>query len=246
MGIKKVGILASVKEEIDIFKELIKGDVWDGIEVCFNHGGVGKVSAALVTQEMIYEEDPDILIYVGAAGSISADVNMNDIVIVTRAIDAELDVRGYSPTLKKGEDPFTHIRIYKPDQILSMIALDSPLGFRIIEGFAATTSVFMDKDQKEAFVEQNLADLSIEEEEGHVLLPNIVDMESCAFFNVCIRHGKPCLVIKTVANSADSDASEEYESFRKNSIKNYLSVVAYVLNTLKKQNLVAESHSESI
>jgi adenosylhomocysteine nucleosidase len=234
MILKKAGIIASIPEEIEVFKEIIKDEKWDNTEVFSEYSGVGKVSTALVTQKMIYEKNPDIVIYVGTVGSLSDDLKIGDIIIITKAIDAEFDLRGYEPTLERGEDPFTHKRVYYSDEKLSKIALKAPLSFKIIEGYSATISFFMNEIKKEEFIKNNLSELAFKKD-NQIIFPNVIDMESCAFINACENHNKPCIIIKTISNNVDSDTSEEYELFRKNGIKNYMSVVAYILNTLRKE-----------
>ena len=232
MNTKKAGIIASLPEELETFKEVSKDGKWDDADVFFQSSGVGKVSCAIATQKIILKNNPDILFFVGTAGSLSEEIKMGDIAVVTRAIDSEFDARGYQPTLSMGENPFTGERIYKSNEFLSEIALNSPLGFKVHEGYCATESLFMNRPEKESFIANKISDLVIGENEDKIF-PNIVDMESSAFMAVCAKYNKPCLVVKTISNNFDSDASEEYEKFRNEGIKNYMSMVAYVLNVLR-------------
>jgi nucleoside phosphorylase len=236
MQIKKVGIISSIPDELKVFKGIIKGDEWDGKKVFFDVGGVGKSTAAAITERMIKEHDPDLLIFVGTVGAISEEFEVGDLVVVTHAIDSELDVRAFNPQLKRGQFPFDFKRLFKTDEKIAQIALDSPLSFNIRKGFCATQSVFLDAEKMDYFKQSILPELE-EYIDGEVMHPNIADMEATGFLTAIGLQNKyvPNIIIKNIADDGKGNSAQDYERFQKEGIKNYLSLVAYILTQLGKQ-----------
>ena len=231
MAIRKVGIVASIPSEIEQFKKVIKDGKWDEKDVVMEVGGVGKASAAMVTQKIVCDHDPDLLLYVGGVGALSPDLMLGDLVVVSQAVDAEMDARTFDPNLKLGQFPFTDKRIFHPTNNLVELALNSPLNLTVKEGYTATVSQFLDTEGKRAFIQEKGEDL---ETDGNIRQPNIIDMESIGFLMAADAAGKPCLIIRSVANTAGGDAPEDYKQFIQNGVDQYLHLVAYVLTQVNK------------
>lgn len=229
MNIKKVGIISSIPQELEIFKSIIKENQWDDKEVVFDVGGIGKVSAAITAQKMISEHNPDLLIYVGGVGAIDENLKVGDIMIVTAAIDADMDARAFNPMLKLGQNPYTRKRLIKAHPELVKLGLNSKLDLPIKEGYCATISKFLDTKLKQNFVTNTVPELEVEIE-GVMKQPNIIDMESAGVMMAAESSNTPCMVIRTIANATSGDSTEEYRSFIHKQIDHYLSIVAYVLH----------------
>jgi nucleoside phosphorylase len=239
MFIEKVGIISSTPKELEVFKGIIKGNEWDGKKVFFDVGGVGKSTAAAITERMIKEHDPDIIIYVGTVGALSNEFEVGDLVVVTHVIDSEIDVRGYNPQLKRGQFPFDFQRLFKTDEYLADIAFKSPLSFTIRKGFCATQSVFLDSERMNKFKKEVLPELE-EYIDGKIERPNIVDMEAAGFLTAIALQNKyiPNIIIRNVADDGKGNTAEDYEKFQNEGIKNYLSLVAYIITQLGKKNKI--------
>ncbi|MGM5487689.1 MAG: hypothetical protein ACQESG_01945 [Nanobdellota archaeon] len=233
MNVRKVGIIASIPEEVNEFAQIIRDNKWDDKEVFLDVGGVGKASAAVVTQKMISEQRPDIMLYVGGVGALSEEMEIGDLVVVSRAIDAEMDARSFDQTLRLGEYPFTRKRIFSTTEALFNVAIDAPLGMRIHEGYAATASTFMDATKKRIFSEEVTKQLEIETK-GKLFKPNIVDMESVGFLTATEKSRVPNLMIRCIANNFKGDVPRDYQEFLKHGIDKYLALVGYLITQLRE------------
>lgn len=63
------------------------------------HSGVGKVYSAILTTLCIKKFKPELVINVGAAGSLSPKVNVGDVVVATRVADWDVDVPGWNRSI---------------------------------------------------------------------------------------------------------------------------------------------------
>ncbi|MFP4424801.1 MAG: hypothetical protein ACLFP2_06270 [Candidatus Woesearchaeota archaeon] len=165
-------------------------------------------------------------------GELSEEMELGDLVVVSRAIDAEIDASAFDNTLRAGEYPFTRKRIFSTSEDLFSIAIDTPLGIKIYEGYAATVSTFMDSTKKRIFSEEVGKRLEIETK-GKIIRPNIVDMESIGFLTATEQSRIPNLMIRCVANDFKGDVPRDYQEFLRHGIDKYIALVGYLLTKLK-------------
>ncbi|MFN7095118.1 MAG: 5'-methylthioadenosine/S-adenosylhomocysteine nucleosidase, partial [Burkholderiales bacterium] len=64
-------------------------------ELAFILSGIGKVNAAIHSQFMINQFNPDYVINVGVAGSLSPDLTFGDVVIANDLIQHDIDVAAF-------------------------------------------------------------------------------------------------------------------------------------------------------
>ena len=106
---KKIGIIFAMKEELDEFLKVI--DVTrettyyditffecmiENNKCILVESGVGKVNAARTTQLLIDKMNPDYILNVGVAGSISESVNLKDIVVGTKMVCHDFDITAFN------------------------------------------------------------------------------------------------------------------------------------------------------
>jgi adenosylhomocysteine nucleosidase len=73
--------------EIEIAGRVVTNSVGDRLEVVAVRAGPGKVQCASATQLVIDLYQPDLIIDVGGAGALSAELKINDIICVRRAFE---------------------------------------------------------------------------------------------------------------------------------------------------------------
>lgn len=230
---RKIAILASLPEEIDVFNKVVKDYKWDKNHVILEVGGVGKAAAAAITQKVISEHKPDLILYTGVAGALSRELKLGDIGVVSTAIDAELDARPFNPKLKLGEFPFTGKRLFHTDPKILRLALQHPLNVNTFDAYVATTSSFMDGDRKQLFCDEIVPDLKAEID-GKERYPNLVDMESTGFLTAAEHNDVPALVIRSVSNTFEGDAPADLMKFLWDRVGEYINLVAYILTNIDK------------
>ena len=234
MNCKKVAILSSIPAEIETFRKFIDKEKFLGKDIILAVCGVGKSAAAATTQKLISEQKPDIMIYTGFAGALQDDLELDDIMIISAAVDAEMDVRAFNPDLLLGQLPLTKERIFQTDQRLAKLAMSSPYPYdrEIKKGYIATTSVFMDKNRKEAFIKETMPLLEAEIN-GEKIVPNLIDMESVGFLTATSANNVPCLIIRVVSNTREGDTVDEYLDYTSKTVGMYLEFFSFFINHIE-------------
>jgi len=230
MKSNEVAIIASIPEEIKIFEQFIKKHNFGDKTIRLAIGGVGRASAAIIAQKMICDQNPDIMLYTGFAGALDDHLKLGDIVVVSAAIDGEMDARTFNPRLKLGQFPFTKERVYKTDPRLVKTAMKCPTS-RKFEGYATTTSAFMDAPAKQRFIKEVCPDLKAKLD-GKMRTPNIVDMESSGFLAATTANNVPCLILRTISNTTRGHIMEDYLDSLFKRVERYFSVVKYILENI--------------
>ena len=105
---KRIGIIGAMEVEVANLKQAMKnekiirkasvefyeGEI-AGKEVVIARSGVGKVNAAICAQIMIDLFGIDILLNTGIAGSLSAQIDIGDIVLSTDVLHHDMDAVGF-------------------------------------------------------------------------------------------------------------------------------------------------------
>lgn len=228
----RVAIISSIPEELKVYKQMISDHRLGDKLVFLARGGVGKASAAGVTQKIISEKHPDIVFYTGFGGSLERDQHLGDIGVVTAAIDAEIDARSFDHRLKLGQFPFTGERIFRTDPRLVKLAMEADIEMHRFDAYVATTSVFMDSEKKSRFNALILPQLA-ESIDGTTRSPNIIDMESTGFLTATKANNVPALVLRSISNTKEGNTASEYRDFM-NTAKQYAFIVQFILRNIHK------------
>ncbi len=103
----KIGIIGAMDVEVaeliesmeNIKKDTISGIVYyegtlQGKDVVVAKCGIGKVHAAVCTQTMILKYNPAAIINTGVAGSLSASLDIGDLVVSNKVVQHDFDTSG--------------------------------------------------------------------------------------------------------------------------------------------------------
>lgn len=222
MNTKKILILGHMKEEVEVFRSKI--DFWRdlGKEVIVEYSSIGKTLAAAITQKLIYDLKPDLIISVGLVGSLSKDVSIGDIGIIEAAIDGEIDIR---PLCSKRGEFYTGERVFKGNKkLIDKILKDCD----VFSAYAVTVSSFMTKEKKDQFIKNILPELLLKIE-GKEIFPNVIEMECSAIFHIASLNKVPCLGLCAVSDSLDGDAVKEFDVFLTESVGKYLPIMDKII-----------------
>ena len=109
---KRIGIIGAMKSEMDAIKAAIEGpekEVISGIEfirgslegvpVVVATSGIGKVFSGMCAQTMILRYEPEMIINVGVAGSLTSDLNIGDIAVAESVVQHDMDTTGIGDPL---------------------------------------------------------------------------------------------------------------------------------------------------
>ena len=191
--------LADKKEEQISGVRFTRGRLCDK-EVVLAVCGIGKTFAALCAQTMILRYNPEMLINVGVAGTLSDRLSIGDMAIGTSAVCHDMDT---SPL----GDPLGLISGIN----LVELPLDEQMrasfedccreeSIPCLSGVIASGDQFVDTAARKEFIKNTFSAIACE-------------MEGQAIAQVCYVNRKPCAILRSISDSADGTAMD-YERFK--------------------------------
>ena len=190
--------------------------LWHGKKVVLVKSGVGKVFAAMITQKVIDTYQPECILFTGVAGGLNTSYEVGDVIIARDCIQHDMDATelGFS----RGTIPYTKYRFFESDAALKKLALATPMEHTLHEGRIVTGDQFLTKKELLAF------DYLTKELGG-----DAVEMEGAAVGQVCTVNQVPFLIIRTISDKADENATLSFTEFLPTVAKNSFHVVSHVL-----------------
>ena len=209
---KYIAIIAAMEQEMmairNIMKDITKIDVFDKTiflgkisdkDCLLVQCGVGKVNAARITQLIIDKFEVSNIINVGCAGATESSLKVLDVVISSGLVQHDFDITAFDH--EKGY--ITDIgKIIKADSRLVDIfdsLIDDEDG-KVYKALIATGDIFCSNKEIKS---------KIFDEFG----ASCVDMEGAAIGQVCYLAKIPFVVIRSISDSLDSEASIDFYKF---------------------------------
>lgn len=208
---KKIGIIGAMDVEIEILinrimierKEMIAGFKFfsgnmDDKEIIITSCGGGKVNAAACTQVLIDRFNVDCIINTGIAGGLHESVKICDVVISSNV--THHDVRK-----RQMESCFPYKEYFEADEKLIEYAIKScelhhSKEWNYYVGRIVSGESFIEDSE----IKKNLIiDYS----------PHCVEMEGSAIGHVAHINDVPFVVIRSISDNADDDATMTYREF---------------------------------
>lgn len=208
----KIAIICPMEEEIGYYREHLDltsrgiiGDteMWDaeyeGHEIIVVRCGIGKVNATIAAT-LVAQEGPDVMINTGSAGGIAPDRQIGDVVIGEATMYHDADSRAFGYEL--GQVPSMPARYKAPENLVE--------GF--LEAYRntdlnATVGLILSGDQFIHSVEK--VNWLYETFPG----AQCAEMEGAAVAQVAYKFGIPCIVIRSISDTASQDAEVLFEEF---------------------------------
>jgi adenosylhomocysteine nucleosidase len=202
-------------------REYHRGVLW-GHEavVVFSHWG--KVASAMTATALIGEFGADRVVFTGVAGGIDPSLGVGDIVVATQLVQHDLDAR---PLFARYEIPLLGRTRLDADPALRASVRDAAAAFvddlarapdsptaaairaagvgapRVVEGLVASGDQFFASDAARAALRRDLPDALC------------VEMEGAAVAQVCVEHGVPLAVVRTISDAAGEHAAVDFTTF---------------------------------
>jgi 5'-methylthioadenosine/S-adenosylhomocysteine nucleosidase len=227
----KYVILGAVQEEIEAFVSALEhsekhqwlaGEFWTGfflgVPVVISKSGLGKVAAAMTVQHLIDKFHPEAVMFTGVGGGLNPDFEIGDVVVAKDCVQHDLDGTGLG--FSRGTVPFTDHRFFKTDQQLFDAAISASIKQNIFSGRIATGDIFLTQSHQVQFE-------YLKEE----LQADVVEMEGAAVGQVCTMNKIPYLVIRTISDKANEQATHDFQSFMPIVAKNSFEMVSQILKT---------------
>ena len=244
-------ILGAFKDEIRMLEDSISGKeiiTLEGIKfvqgklhgksVVVAYTGIGKVNAAMTTTLLIHNFHPRAILFTGIAGSINPEITPGDIVVGKRTVQHDLNyvyddsIVSYRPTNPVTDtlDPVFYpadpTLLHLADSVCSLLTLkkvdlgDTVVQPKIWSGTIATGDSFVASQKlKDQLIARFSADA--------------VEMEGAAVAQVCYQFSIPCLIIRSISDSANDDAHLDIEKFLNTAAENASTVALQILSVMK-------------
>ena len=241
-----VGVLGIASEVIAVEQRLkdsrevtVRGQVFrvgtlSGRRVAVGRSGTGKVNAAFVATLLISQFEPVAVLFSGTAGAIDETLHPGDVVIGAAVAQhdtgvmtpAGIERRGLRHPVTGELDP---ILLPAPEALLTAaraaaagLSLPPAAGrreARIIEGVIVTGDLFISDAAKRDELRASLGAAAVE-------------MEGAAVVQACRILAVPCLVIRSITDRADGQATDNYQLFRAAASENAAALVAATIARL--------------
>lgn len=158
--------------------------------------GIGKVNAASCATYLLYCKGCDVLINVGIAGGVGAGLHTLDVVISKEVCfhDQDAVMLKYFPARQ----------FFEADETLRALC-------RTVCDTGILTGAW--REGRIATGDRFVADRATRDAIVAAVAPDCVEMEGAAIAHVAYAAGKPFLIIRTMSDCADDDASTTYDNF---------------------------------
>lgn len=234
MNFNKVGIIGAMKEEVDGLISILSNanmksvaglDFYEGyigakhvVLVCC---GIAKVNAAMCTQILISEFGVDSIINTGVAGGIDDCINVGDVVISTDAIQYDVDASAAGDP--KGTIPRMKTSVFTANKELVDLAYDTYIKVNdffddelkkdnicrtynfnknpnIYKGRIITGDKFVADKGTKNMLKKNFGGYCCEMEGGSIA-------------HVAYCNNIPFVIIRSISDNADNEASITFDEF---------------------------------
>ncbi|MCB9362142.1 5'-methylthioadenosine/adenosylhomocysteine nucleosidase [Candidatus Woesearchaeota archaeon] len=228
----KIGIIGAMETEIQMYLEHLQDRnelAWheftfytgrfEGIDVVVAKSGVGKVFATMVAQFLITHFSVDKIIVSGVAGSLDPLLNIGDVILSKDCIHHDMDA---TPLFERGRIPYTDYKVFKADEGLLAEGLTAQ-----IAGHTIKTGRILTGDQFFNHADKDSHPYLKDEFQG-----DCIEMEGAAIAQVCTVLSVPFLIVRTISDRADSDAAEDYNTFKDIVAHNSFQIIRHIVKRL--------------
>ena len=208
----KIAILGAMEIEIKPFLEKIKNYKtikhghnnyyivnYNGNELILAYSRIGKVFSAITATIMIEKFNADIVLFTGVAGGIGDNIKVGDIILATDTVQHDVDITAFGHP--KGKIPNSEVKISTSKELLNKaIDIAKEQKINIYTGTVATGDQFISNKEVKTLIKDEFNAKAIE-------------MEGASVNLVCYELNKPCLILRSISDTADGEACESFDEF---------------------------------
>jgi adenosylhomocysteine/aminodeoxyfutalosine nucleosidase len=213
---RKIAIMGAMPEEIepiidklDNMETMLYGankyyeGSYNGQEVVVAYSKIGKVFATLTATILIEKFGCDTLLFSGVAGAINDELQIGDLIIAESLCQHDLDITAFGHPF--GYVPEGEVCITS-DVTLRNIAKDvaKQKGLTLKEGVIATGDQFVADEERKNWI-------------GSTFDADALEMEGASVAVVCNALNVPFFILRAISDSADMDASFNFDEFLESS-----------------------------
>ena len=225
----RIGIIGAMQMEMDNLKEamtdtsaevvsgvtFVKGTIGDK-EVVAAVCGIGKVFAAICTEAMILNYQPDMIINIGVAGTLTKDLGVLDVALAANVCQHDMDTSpiGDPVGLLSG---INRILLPADEQMAAGIAeVLADMGIHYKKGTIASGDQFIARDEQRARI-------------VHYFEAIAAEMEGASIGHVCFVNQVPFAILRSISDG--DGGAMDYQTFAE---KAAVQSIEIVLEYLKR------------
>lgn len=178
---------------------------YHGIDLVIAYSKIGKVFSTLTASTMIHHFGVEKMLFSGVAGGINPALKIGDLIVAKRLCQHDLDITafGHPHGFVPGGSQFV-----ETDATLRQLAFEvaAEMGVSLQEGTIATGDQFVHDPERKAFIETTFN-------------ADALEMEGASVAVVCDSLDVPVLILRAISDTADTDASFNFDEFMESSAK---------------------------
>ena len=233
MTSRKIAIMGAMPEEIeplieklDNVQTMVYGanmyyeGSYHGQEVVVAYSKIGKVFATLTATMLIEKFGCDTLLFSGVAGAINDELKIGDLIIAESLCQHDLDITAFGHPF--GYVPEGEVCI-STDEELRNVAKEvaKQKGLTLKEGVIATGDQFVANEERKNWI-------------GDTFNADALEMEGASVAVVCDALNVPFFILRAISDSADMDASFNFDEFLESSAKISADVILGMVDALER------------
>lgn len=176
-----------------------------GMDLVIAYSKIGKVFSTLTASTMVYHFGVEKMLFSGVAGGINPALKIGDLIVAKQLCQHDLDITafGHPHGFVPGGSQFV-----ETDDSLRGVAFEvaGEMGVSLQEGTIATGDQFVHDPERKAFIETTFG-------------ADALEMEGASVAVVCRSLGVPVLILRAISDTADTDASFNFDEFMESSAK---------------------------
>ena len=214
----KIAILGAMPEEVEPLLERVEGIVkvdyagnsyykaeYKGKEVVIAYSKIGCAFSTLTAATLIEHFGCNKLLFTGVAGAVSEKLNIGDLIYASKLCKHDLDITAFGHP--HGFVPEGKVFIY-PDENLIEVAKNVAIKqhLKLESGVIATGDQFINSNEKKEWIKETFN-------------ADAIEMEGYSVALVCDALNVPFFILRAISDSADVDASFDFDEFLERSAK---------------------------
>ncbi|MEA1919217.1 MAG: 5'-methylthioadenosine/adenosylhomocysteine nucleosidase [Campylobacterota bacterium] len=212
----KIALMGAMPEEIAPILEKVGGysttkyaqntyyeATYAGHDLVIAYSKIGKVFSTLTAATMIEKFGAEMLLFSGVAGGINPRLKIGDLIVATALCQHDLDITAFGHPHGFVPEGSQFIQAEKAlIEVASSVAKE--MGVSLEEGIIATGDQFVHSEERKSWIEK-------------IFNADALEMEGTSVAVVCEALEVPFLILRAISDTADMDASFNFEEFLESS-----------------------------
>lgn len=178
---------------------------YNGVELVIAYSKIGKVFSTLTASTMIHHFGVEKMLFSGVAGGINPALKIGDLIVAKNLCQHDLDITafGHPHGFVPGGAQFV-----ETDAGLRQLATEvaAQMHVSLQEGTIATGDQFVHDPDRKSFIESTFN-------------ADALEMEGASVAVVCHALNVPVFILRAISDTADTDASFNFDEFMESSAK---------------------------